>query len=201
MVCGGGGNVDNDGGDVGSCVGGNNNNSGDDGDNDDNNNGSISGSGNNSDDSGGSSSMVVVMLPIFDHYFYTQMPVSDPSSGRTFIWIISGLLFISIVAGGACLVAYLLLPESETSSSWIPQIGVALICLPWLFWLLTFLYRILSRIFGCRVRIGGDGSGGNLAATNADVEVASHAKDGELNRASSVASHESEMALAKSMAS
>lgn len=38
---------------------------------------------------------------IFDHYFYTQMPVSDPSSGRTFIWIIAGLLFISVAAGGA----------------------------------------------------------------------------------------------------
>ncbi|XP_014523779.1 uncharacterized protein LOC106780062 [Vigna radiata var. radiata] len=122
------------------------------------------------------------------------MSGSDPSPGRTFIWIITGLLFISIVAGGACLVAYLLLPESETSSSWIPEIGVALVCLPWLFWLLTFFYRVLSRTFGCRVTIGGVGS--------ADVEVACRAKGAaNLNRDSSVASHESEMALAKSMAS
>ncbi|KAK7399359.1 hypothetical protein VNO78_10541 [Psophocarpus tetragonolobus] len=130
------------------------------------------------------------------------MPVSDPSSGRIFIWIISGLLFISIVAGGACLVAYLLLPESETSSSWIPEIGVALVCLPWLFWLFTFLYRIFSRILGYRVSVGTGGSGANWVpnANNADVEVASHAKGGNLNRVSSVASHESEMALAKSMA-
>lgn len=128
------------------------------------------------------------------------MPVSDPSSGRTFIWIIAGLLFISVAAGGACLVAYLLLPESETSTSWIPEIGVGLVSLPWLFWLLTFLYRIFSRIFGCRVSVGG----GNWVPTaNADVEVAvaSHAKgDNLLNRASSVASHESEMTFAKSMA-
>ncbi|KAK7369520.1 hypothetical protein VNO80_11559 [Phaseolus coccineus] len=129
------------------------------------------------------------------------MPVSDPSSGRTFVWIITGLLFISVVAGGACLVAYMLLPESETSSSWIPEIGVALVCLPWLFWLLTFLYRVFSRIFGCRVSIGGGGSGGNWVSANADVEVASQAKGGNLNRESSVASHESELALAKSMAS
>jgi len=105
------------------------------------------------------------------------------------------------VAGGACLVAYMLLPESETSSSWIPEIGVALVCLPWLFWLLTFLYRVFSRIFGCRVSIGGGGSGGNWVSANADVEVASQAKGGNLNRESSIASHESELALAKSMAS
>lgn len=129
------------------------------------------------------------------------MPVSDPSSGRTFIWIISGLMFMSIMAGGACLVAYLLLPESEASSSWIPEIGVALVCLPWLFWLFTFLYRILSRFLGCRVSIGGGANGGNWAPANAnaDVEVASHAKGGDLNRPSSVASNESEMALAKPM--
>ncbi|QCD84856.1 uncharacterized protein LOC114179827 [Vigna unguiculata] len=121
------------------------------------------------------------------------MSVADPSAGRTFIWIITGVLFMSIVAGGACLVAYMLLPESETSSSWIPEIGVALVCLPWFFWLLTFVYRVLSRAFGCRVSLAGVGS--------ADVEVASRAKAGNLNRDSSIASHESEMALAKSMAS
>ncbi|CAJ1937779.1 unnamed protein product [Sphenostylis stenocarpa] len=128
------------------------------------------------------------------------MPVSDPSSGRTFVWIITGVLFISILAGGACLVAYVLLPESETSSSWIPEIGVGLVCLPWLFWFLTFIYRILSRIFGCRVSIGSGGSGGNWASAKSDEEIASQAKGTNLNRASSVASHESEMALAKSMA-
>ncbi|KAH1135270.1 hypothetical protein GYH30_013171 [Glycine max] len=107
------------------------------------------------------------------------MPVSDPSSGRMFIWIIA-----------------------ETSSSLDTRDWgtVGLLCLPWLFWLLTFLYRIFSRIFGCRVSVGG----GNWVPTaNADVEVAvaSHAKgDNLLNRASSVASHESEMTFAKSMA-
>jgi len=104
------------------------------------------------------------------------------------------------VAGGACLVAYMLLPESEAASSWIPEIGVALVCLPWLFWSLTFLYRIFSRIFGYRVSIGGGGSGGNWVPANSDVEVAPQAKGGDLKRESSVASHESEMALAKSMA-
>ncbi|KAK7318422.1 hypothetical protein RJT34_03122 [Clitoria ternatea] len=121
------------------------------------------------------------------------MPVSDPSSGRTFIWIITTLLFISIIAGGACLVAFLVLPESETESSWIPEVGVTLVCLPWAFWFLTFVYRILSRCFGYRIGFIGGGATG-------DVEIASQAKGGgDLNRASSVASHESEMALTNSM--
>ncbi|KAK7358797.1 hypothetical protein VNO77_00736 [Canavalia gladiata] len=121
------------------------------------------------------------------------MSVSDPSSGRTFIWIIAGLLFISIMAGGACLVAYMILPESE-STAWLPALGVTLVCLPWAFWMLTCLYRIFSRCFGCRI------GGPNWGAVSPDPEVASQTKSG-LNRASSVASHESEMALAKSMAS
>ncbi|CAJ2676820.1 hypothetical protein L195_g002170 [Trifolium pratense] len=137
------------------------------------------------------------------------MPVSDPSSGRVFIWIITCLLFISLIAGGVCLAAYLILPESETSS-WIPIAGVALVCLPWTFWFFTCLYRIFSRCCGCRVRLGvngGGGGGGNWgganAPKNADVEVANQSTKGgnELNRMSSVASHESEMALAKSMGS
>ncbi|XP_027343135.1 uncharacterized protein LOC113855705 [Abrus precatorius] len=128
------------------------------------------------------------------------MPVSDPTSGRTFIWIIAGLLFVSLMTGGACLVAYMVLPESETTS-WIPTLGVTLVCLPWVFWLLTFIYRIFSRCFGCRFSIGGGaGAGAGNCAVNADVEVPPHAKGGGLNRASSVASHESEMALTKSMA-
>lgn len=157
-------------------------------------------------------------LHIFDHIIlhhllWTQMPVSDPGSSRAFIWLITCLLFISLIAGGACLVAYMVLPETETTS-WIPVAGVTLVCLPWAFWFLTFLYRIFSRCCGFRVENGNDGGGGgsrgggggnwgapNTPRNNVDVEVASQAKGGELNRESSVASHESEMPLAKSMAS
>ncbi|CAK8579010.1 unnamed protein product [Lathyrus sativus] len=134
------------------------------------------------------------------------MPVSDPSSGRKFIWIIACFLFISLIAGGACLVAYMYLPESETSS-WVPVVGVGLVCLPWAFWFFTCLYRIFSRCLGCRVGLM-SGGGGSNQPRNGDVEVAAQSTKGgssggggELNRAYSVASHESEMALAKSMSS
>ncbi|KAI5384149.1 hypothetical protein KIW84_071238 [Lathyrus oleraceus] len=132
------------------------------------------------------------------------MPVSDPSSGRKFIWVVACFLFISLIAGGACLVAYMYLPESETSS-WVPVVGVGLVCLPWAFWFFTCLYRIFSRCLGCRV--GLMSSGGANQSRNGDVEVAAQStkggssSGGELNRASSVASHESEMALAKSISS
>ncbi|KAE9601336.1 hypothetical protein Lal_00023919 [Lupinus albus] len=127
------------------------------------------------------------------------MSVSNPSSGRAFIWLITCLLFISIIAGGACLVAYMVLPESEIAS-WLPVLGVSLVCLPWAFWFLTFLYRFFSRC--CGFRIGGVGNGGSVnLARNHDVNGACQSlKGGELNRASSVASHESEMPLSRSMA-
>ncbi|OIW18155.1 hypothetical protein TanjilG_31275 [Lupinus angustifolius] len=135
------------------------------------------------------------------------MPVSDPSSGRTFIWLITCLLFISIIAGGACLAAYTVLPESETAS-WLPVLGVTLVCLPWAFWFFTFLYRVFSRCCGYRVRVGvggGGGGGGNGGSVNApgkvDMEGAGQSSNGgELNRESSVTSHESEVPLARSMA-
>ncbi|CAL0325207.1 unnamed protein product [Lupinus luteus] len=141
------------------------------------------------------------------------MPVSDPSSGRTFIWLITCFLFISILAGGACLVAYMVLPESEIAS-WLPVLGVSLVCLPWAFWFFTFLYRVFSRCCGYRgVRVGNNGNGGGgggggrnnnegsvNAGGNVDVEGAGQSsKGGELNRASSIASHESEMPLARSI--
>ncbi|CAI8619163.1 unnamed protein product [Vicia faba] len=137
------------------------------------------------------------------------MPVPDPSSGRKFIWLVACFLFISLIAGGVCLVAYMYLPESETSS-WVPVVGVGLVCLPWAFWFFTCLYRIFSRCLGCRVgmMMSGGGGGGANQPRNADVEIAAQSTKGgssggggELNRVSSVASHESEIALAKSMSS
>ncbi|KAL5820123.1 hypothetical protein ACOSQ4_023965 [Xanthoceras sorbifolium] len=79
-------------------------------------------------------------------------------SGYTVIWLISCFLFISIAAGGGFLVMYMVLPESP-STSWLPLAGVTLVCLPWLFWFLTFFYRVVSRACGFRMVIGGVGVG------------------------------------------
>ncbi|KAI4317078.1 hypothetical protein L6164_024987 [Bauhinia variegata] len=87
------------------------------------------------------------------------MPVSDPNSGRAFIWIVSCLLFFCILAGGGCLGAYMILPESQ-GTTWLSEVGVTLVCLPWAFWLLTFLYRIFSRVTGYRFNVGNPNGGG-----------------------------------------
>ncbi|XP_059431549.1 uncharacterized protein LOC132165060 [Corylus avellana] len=95
------------------------------------------------------------------------MAAPDPSVGGTFIWVISTVLFVSLAAGGGCLVLYIIQPDSDYAS-WLPFVGVALVCLPWLFWMLTCLYRVISRACGVRVaasggrggRQGGNGGGG-----------------------------------------
>ncbi|KAF3440623.1 hypothetical protein FNV43_RR18907 [Rhamnella rubrinervis] len=85
------------------------------------------------------------------------MPVNDPRAGRAFVWLVASLLFVSVAVGGGCLITYMVLPESHHTSSWLPVVGVTLVCLPWLFWFLTFVYRIVSRVFGFRVGIGSGG--------------------------------------------
>lgn len=80
------------------------------------------------------------------------MPIPDPRAGRAFVWLVSCFLFISIAAGGSFLAMYMLLPESRT---WFAVAGVILVCLPWVFWIFTCLYRIVSRSCGFRMIIGG----------------------------------------------
>lgn len=96
------------------------------------------------------------------------MPVNDPGAGRAFVWLVACLLFVCVAAGGGCLVMYVVLPDSDTSS-WLPLAGVTLVCLPWLFWFLTFLYRIISRVCGFRVGIGGNTGAANSANNNVNV--------------------------------
>lgn len=91
------------------------------------------------------------------------MAAPDPSAGGTFIWVISTVLFVSLAAGGGCLVLYIIQPDSDYAS-WLPFVGVALVCLPWLFWMLTCLYRVISRACGVRVAAGG-GRGGRQGSS------------------------------------
>lgn len=55
---------------------------------------------------------------------------------------------------------YMVLPHSDTQS-WLLAAGITLVCLPWLFWFLTFVYRVISRVCGLRVGIGKTGVGGD----------------------------------------
>ncbi|GMG99823.1 hypothetical protein Nepgr_001663 [Nepenthes gracilis] len=88
------------------------------------------------------------------------MPVVNQRVASCYIWLISCVLFICIVVGGAFLFLYLFRPEFE-SPSWYPTAGIILVGLPWLFWFLTCLYRILSRTFGFRMVCWGMNYGGS----------------------------------------
>ncbi|KAF9681809.1 hypothetical protein SADUNF_Sadunf05G0041200 [Salix dunnii] len=108
------------------------------------------------------------------------MPVEDPTSGRLLIWFISFFMFITVAAGGSLLLMYLVLP-SDPSRAWFPVAGIALVCMPWIFWLLTCIYRFLSRLFGFRVAIGsgGGGAGAGRARANVFNETANAATNGQ----------------------
>ena len=80
------------------------------------------------------------------------MSLVDPSAGRAFVWIVFFSLFFCILSGGACLLVYIILPETETTA-WLPVAGLSLVCLPWFFWILTFIYRVISRACGFRVSL------------------------------------------------
>ncbi|XP_041003901.1 uncharacterized protein LOC121249254 [Juglans microcarpa x Juglans regia] len=92
-------------------------------------------------------------------------------------------------AGGVCLALYVMQPHSPYAS-WLPFAGVAFVCLPWLFWMLTCFYRVVSRSCGFRdVGIdrngrggrgagggGGAGAGGPIVANAADNNMAIEAR-------------------------
>ena len=90
----------------------------------------------------------------------------DPTAGRTYIWTISCILFICIAAGGGCLLAYITVPESQ-SSILLPALGFTLVCMPWVFWIITAVYKITSRAFGFRMVIGDLYGNGSVAAKSA----------------------------------
>ncbi|KMT14064.1 hypothetical protein BVRB_4g078910 [Beta vulgaris subsp. vulgaris] len=70
--------------------------------------------------------------------------------GICYIWLISFILFVFTVSGAIFLLMYMIQPTSPTTSLY-PVIGVSLISFPWFFWLLTILYRIVSRACGFRM--------------------------------------------------
>jgi Na+-transporting NADH:ubiquinone oxidoreductase subunit NqrD len=63
--------------------------------------------------------------------------------GSGCLWLVTVLLFLSLLAGGACLVAYILLPPSQTPA-WLPAVGLAFVALPWAFWIVTCMYRCVK---------------------------------------------------------
>lgn len=63
-----------------------------------------------------------------------------PPGSSVCLWLVTVLLLLSLLAGGTCLAAYVLLPPQE-APAWLPAVGLALVALPWAFWILTCAYR------------------------------------------------------------
>lgn len=75
------------------------------------------------------------------------VPVVEQKAGSCYVWVITTVLFICVAAGGTLLAIYVINPNSSSVAAY-PAIGISLICLPWLFWFVTILYRFLSRKLG-----------------------------------------------------
>ncbi|PKA66780.1 hypothetical protein AXF42_Ash003436 [Apostasia shenzhenica] len=145
------------------------------------------------------------------------MPPPEGKAGDACVWFITCLFFLVILAGGAFLVLYVTLPESE-ETAWLPVAGMILVAIPWLFWLMTCMYRTIPwrkpdggaaamdsqeespggarRVrFGVATVIGpedGDSSAGGVGAGCGDG-------GSNTTESSSLRSHESEVPLAFSM--
>uniref|UniRef100_A0A2N9G275 Uncharacterized protein n=1 Tax=Fagus sylvatica TaxID=28930 RepID=A0A2N9G275_FAGSY len=102
------------------------------------------------------------------------MPASDSRAGSTFICLITVLLFLSMVVGGGCLIISIIQPDLPLSSR-LPFVGMALIGLPWLFWVFTCCYRCMSRTFGYRVGAAGGGEGGSAIGGGRTINAVKNA--------------------------
>lgn len=60
---------------------------------------------------------------------------------------------------------YMTQPDA-TTSTWLLYVGMALVCLPWFFWLVLCVYRCISRSLGFRIVFGGGGGGGDGAGSS-----------------------------------
>ncbi|XXG72219.1 hypothetical protein AAC387_Pa07g1367 [Persea americana] len=75
------------------------------------------------------------------------------------IWILSLLFLFFIVTGGAFLFMYVTYTETD-NTAWYPIAGTVLVAIPWIFWLLTFVYR-------CCIKVEEGGrAGGPIAFSN-----------------------------------
>ncbi|KAF0894619.1 hypothetical protein E2562_001915 [Oryza meyeriana var. granulata] len=65
-------------------------------------------------------------------------------AGSACVWLVTALLLFSVLAGGGCLAGYVVLPPNE-APHWLPAVGLALVAVPWAFWLATSAYRCARR--------------------------------------------------------
>ncbi|CAD5174302.1 unnamed protein product [Musa acuminata subsp. burmannicoides] len=73
----------------------------------------------------------------------SQTTASRGRAADVCIWFVSILFFLLLLAGGAMLVLYMVLPETSTTM-WFPAAGMILVGIPWAFWIMTCFYRFMS---------------------------------------------------------
>ncbi|GMI67171.1 hypothetical protein HRI_000386400 [Hibiscus trionum] len=95
------------------------------------------------------------------------MTEPEQDASWVYIWTIACILFACVVAGGGCFLVYVTVPEYQ-SSDLLLSLGFIFVCMPWIFWILTVLYRLLSRAFGFRMVLGGMNVN-NAAKVNEDA--------------------------------
>ncbi|KAG6492053.1 uncharacterized protein LOC121999231 [Zingiber officinale] len=71
------------------------------------------------------------------------IPPSEGRSSNVCVWFISCLFFLILLVGGGFLVLYITLAETE-DTSWFPVAGMILVAIPWVFWILTCFYRLIT---------------------------------------------------------
>lgn len=103
-------------------------------------------------------------------------PPPEGRAGSICVYLVSCLLFLAIVTGGAFFVLYITLPESE-DTIWFPIAGLALVGMPWLFWTTTCLYRAVTPRPAAPSRGGPDRAPGRVAAAVPPAAVAATAAD------------------------
>lgn len=67
--------------------------------------------------------------------------MEDKRSGDGRIWAVTFVFLLCIVGGGALLAVYIMSPAEGVDTYRYAVAGMVLVAIPWLFWLLTFLYR------------------------------------------------------------
>ena len=76
-----------------------------------------------------------------------QLDQARPPAGSACVWVVAVVLLLAVLAGGGCLGLYVTLPPSEVPQ-WLPATGLALVALPWAFWIATCAYRCCCSVDG-----------------------------------------------------
>lgn len=138
------------------------------------------------------------------------MPPPEGKAGDLCIWFVTCFFFLLILSGGIFLVLYITQPATN-ETGWLPVAGMALIAIPWIFWILTCLYRIVIPCYkpqpAAESQLHSPGEGRRVRFGAATVIASQDASDGAVVEAavtnvdggSSLGSHESEVPLALSI--